>query len=335
MSKRMLRPGMLLMISMLVVAVWPAGISACTGSDDMPTKTKGSEAVQPDHGPNVTWLVCDEPRLLYVYLKLRKDTIRSDTRIVQALDDLRWFTHIILVVPSWQERPHATTHPLVRQALATCQERKISVIWGRCLWVAWWPKHARTPRPATGEFDAAHYVAAISTVKNEARAIGAVGTFLDSEPYGECAQKWSLKRKKLTDVDRRRIHEAMDAALNITGPVDVIYPSSSSPSWHFAWSMAELGTLRCDSKTYFAKAPRYKLPKIRPPSGYAHRVDLWGSAVGLGRPEDVYNGNAALTPSEVVALDRSIIRQRFPHCRGFWVWVPNSILPEVIRSWPR
>ena len=321
-------------VALLTVCMFVIAFPVCSAGDGTHSGKKEQDAQGPHRKGKAGWLTVKEPRFLHVLLKLRKDTVASDTRVVEALRKLRWFTHIILVIPSWQERPNATEHPLVQQALRICRERKIPVVWGRWLWVAWRSKQDKRPLTLDSEFDAAFYEAAILNVKREAKAIGAVATFLDAEPYGKCPQFSSLKRKKLIDKDRRRIRRAIEDAVSKAGPVDLIYPSSSSPSWHYAWSMADLGILRCDSKTYYTRAKRYELPKIRPPHGFTHRVDLWGSAVGLGRPEDVYHGNVTLTSPEVVALDLPRIRERFPNCRGFWVWVSHDILPEVIRSWP-
>ncbi len=318
---------------MIALAIW---LPTCRAQDTANTPPTSQASPNTNPTTNPSWLSVSEPRFLHVLLKLRDDTIENDRRVVEALRELRWFTHIILVTPSWQEKPNATTHPFVVQALAICKEKNIPVVWGRWLWVAWQPGH-HDRAPTTGaEYDTTHYAQAISVLKREAKAIGAVATFLDCEPYGKCPQMISLKRKKLSDDDRRKMLQAMKSAVTISGRVDMVYPTSSSDSpWHFAWPMAELGVLRCDAKTYYARSPYYKLPRILPPPGFTQRVDLWGSAVGLGRPQDIYNGNKTLTSSEVVALDLTKIRKRFPHCLGYWVWVSHDILPEVIRSWPK
>ncbi len=273
----------------------------------------------------------DGARMLYVLLKLRSGTAAADARIVDALSDLRWFTHVILVVPSWQEKPAAMRNPLVRRAVRTCRVRGIGVVWGRWLWVAWPGDQARLPNPQS-HFDAGYYSSAIRRVKREARSLGAVATFLDLEPYGKSVQKPTLKFRTLTDDERHRVQSAVSLATRRVGTVDLISPTSSMRASHFAWSLVGLGKLRCDSKTYYTRATSTRWPTVKPPNGVTHRVHFFGSNLAMGRPEDAVNGQAPLTAAEVKSLDLSKIRTRYPQCDGLWSWVSYDILPDVIRS---
>lgn len=297
--------------------------SAAAGSGSIPATRHGDPSI---------FQAKDDLRILYVLLRLRKDTIQDDTRIVNALRQADWFTHVFLIVMSWQERPDAPRNPIVQRALAICRERGIHVIWGRWLWVAWPSDKLEAPMPAAdSHFDPTYYATAIATLKAEARSLGAVGTFLDAEPYGHSAQKPTLKFRKLDDDDRRRIQTAVAKAVAHSGPVDFIYPTSSAHAFHYAWPLAGLGRLRCDSKTYYSKEPD-QVPKIRSPDGYEHRMDLWGCNVGLGRPQDQRKGGRRLTVKDVKSLDLSLIRKRYPHCKGVWVYADSSILVEVVEA---
>ena len=317
------------------------GAAACAGGDALaeqplvePWSAAAGSGSTPDtrHGDPSIFQAKDDLRILYMLLRLRKDTIQDDMRIVNALRQADWFTHVFLIVLSWQERPDAPRNPIVQRALTICRERGIKVIWGRWLWVAWPSDKLEAPMPvADSHFDSAYYATAIATLKAEARSLGAVGTFLDAEPYGHCAQKPTLKFKKLDDNDRQRIKRAVAGAVAHVGPVDFIYPTSSSRASHYAWPLAGLGRLRCDSKTYYSIGPD-QVPKIRSPDGYEHRMDLWGCNVGLGRPQDHMKGQRKLTIQDVKSLDLSLIRKDYPHCKGVWVYADTSILAKVVEA---
>lgn len=266
-------------------------------------------------------------RALYLLLKLRDDTADTDRAIVDALSSLTWFDHVILVVPSWQDKPDAANHPLVRRAIDTCKVRGIRVIWGRWLWQAW-PIADVSPR----HLDPIHYACAIARIKAEAALLGADGTHLDMEPYAGASEKDHL-RTPLTLEQQVQIRAAAMTAVEAAGPVDYIRPTSSNSPLHFCWSLLELGEHLCDSKTYYVKAPDYEVPKVSPPPWCKHLIDIWGCNVGLGRPEDVVAGQLKLTADDVKTLDLSAIRWMFPECKGIWVYADYDILAKVIRSW--
>jgi len=288
----------------------------------------------------------DSPlRILFVSPSLYDQKADRDADLIDALraPGLSWFTHVILKVPSWQEYPDAPDHLLIKHALNICRDRGIPVIWGRNLWVSW-PEFVDgtkfnfvPPIPdASSQYDPAYFAAALATVSAEARRIGAVGTFLDTEPYGDSVHKLSLKSAELTEALQSRIRSAVQIAVASAGRVDFVYPSSSGRATHFAWPLLELGQWRCDSKAYYTTAPDYQLPKINPPTCIEHRLDLWGCNVGLGRPEDVVGSQVKLTIADVMALDLSVIRQQHPDCRGIWVYIDADIFPDVIRrGWQR
>ncbi len=271
-------------------------------------------------------------RALYVFLRLREDSVGIDNRIVDALRNAGWFTHVILLTYSWQERPDAIRNPIVLRALATCRRMGLGVVWGRWLWVAWPEGVVRAPSELS-HLHPVYYATAIATVQSEARSIGAVGTFVDAEPYGHSAQK-ELKSAVFDDNDRLQINRAINQSLRYTGPVDLIYPVSSGRSTHYAWEMAGLGEIPCCSKTYYSHGVD-DLPPIHPPSPTSyvtHRIGLWGSYVGLGRDKDRINNNVFLTIAEVKGLDMDVVRATFPKCRGQWVFAGPDIV-EVLNNW--
>ncbi len=275
-----------------------------------------------------------DAKILHVLLKLRNNTAAEDARVVEALSELRWFTHIMLVVPSWQEKPNAIHHELVVKAIKTCRERGIGVIWGRWLWVAWPGSQRQLPNEQS-YLDSEFYATAIRTVKHEAKSIGTKWTMLDLEPYGKSVQKPTLKFHDHTPAELRKIQGVVMKATKKAGRVTLITPTSSMRSSHYAWSLLKLADYRCDSKTYYTRSSSRNRPVVRPAPGCDHRVDYFGSNVGLGRSQDVLKKQRLLTAAEVVAYDLKAIRLRYPECRGQWVWVSHDILPDVIRTWPK
>ncbi len=281
------------------------------------------------------WDERNDLRLLYVQLKLRENTIREDVEIGNALRYAKGIvTHVILVVPSWQERPNAANNPIVRRAMATCRAMHLGVFWGRWLWVGW-PSHEfeeLLPGPAS-HFDATYYAAAISTLRAEARLLGAVGTFLDAEPYGDSAQKPTLKFKHLTAEDRQAISAAVRDAVQYAGPVDLIYPASSNLSTHYSWPLEGLARFRCDAKPFYQRKSSGQIV-ARPPTGYEHKLHFWGSFVTTPASRQIGGATSTswtLTIDEAKALDLDIIRERFSECRGLWVY--SDQLVAVLREW--
>ena len=174
----------------------------------------------------------------------------------------------------------------------------------------------------------------IAALKSEARSLGAVGTFLDAEPYGDSAQKPTLKFAKLDDNDRLGIKRAIEQALRVTGQVSFIYPSTSSRASHYAWPIADLGVLDVDAKTYYLD-PDGKV-SVRPPSGNEHhRGDwLWGSFVTREREQVGDTGLWTLSIAKAKSFDMSRVRERFPNCQGrFFYLKDGDALARTLRAW--
>ncbi|MCH7886091.1 MAG: hypothetical protein IIC01_12700 [Planctomycetes bacterium] len=275
-------------------------------------------------------------RILYLPLKLRSDTVEQDNRVASALRYAGWFTDVIIVAPSWQRNPNAPRNPIVRRALRIARAKGIRVIWGRWLWVAWPSDKLDAPMPdAESHFDAAYYATAIATLKAEARSLGAVATFLDAEPYGISTQKPTLKFAHLDDNDLIRISRAIEQAVRYAGRVDMIYPTTSARSTHYAWPIADLGPLDVDAKTYYLDDPNGRVV-VRPPSGYEHhRGDwLWGSFVTRESEQVGATGPWTLSIAKAKRFDMSVVRKRFPKCKGrFFYLKDGDALVQTLRAW--
>ncbi len=280
------------------------------------------------------WESRNDLRLLYVELRLRENTIKEDLQIVKALRHAEGiFTHMIFVAPSWQERPDAALNPIVQEAFRVCRQHGLGAFWGRWLWVGWpnWELEDPLPGPDS-HLDATYYAAAISTLRAEARLLGAVGTFLDAEPNARAEQKPTLKNKRLAPEDRLAISTAIREAVKYAGQVDLLYPTSSNRASHYAWPLEGLARFRCDAKPYYQHKSSGKI-FANPPAGYEHKLDLWGSFVTPVSRQIGGTGSTSwtLTIDDAKALNLDIIRQRYPECRGFWVYTDELV--EVLREW--
>lgn len=238
------------------------------------------------------------------------------------------FTHVLLTTTSWQESPDALADPFIRHAINLCDDIALPIIWGRSLWIA---DPARVPGGTAAFVDAqdspAYYTAAIDVVKQEARLIGAVGTFLDIEPYGKNGpQKW-LKTATLTPGQRCVMRWAVRQAVQTVGPVTLLEPGSRESPDRYNWPLLDLASTWGHTKTYKAKPPDWQFPPIRPPPGVQFRLDLWG--MWVGSYDDVCK------PADVAAwlADFPVIRKRYPECQGLFIYIEAKDFAETLRNW--
>ena len=244
---------------------------------------------------------------------------------------VRAFTHAIVVVPSWQRMPYAFRNPIVRRVIAACRAKGIAVVWGRWLWVAWPSDRLDAPMPnSSSHHDASYYAAALATVRAEARFLGAVGSFLDAEPYGESTQKPTLKFSHLDDVERILIGLAVAEAVSAAGPVDWIYPTSSAKPTHYAWPISGLGRLFLDHKSYYTLKSDGDVV-AKPPPGYQHRLQLWGAFV-LPKRTEIRPGLWTLDIGDAKRLDPNVMRLKHKHCKGIWIY-PGGQTAQVLVAW--
>ncbi len=270
---------------------------------------------------------------VYLFLRLTDKAVDKDVAILRALLNVKpnAFTHAIVVVPSWQRMPYAFQNPIVRRIISTCRSKGIAVVWGRWLWVAWPSDKLEAPMPnANSHHDASYYATAIATVRAEARFLGAVGSFLDAEPYGDSTQKPTLKFVPIDDVERIMIGLAIKEAVAAAGPVDWIYPTSSASPTHYAWPIARLGRVRCDAKPYYTRESDGQVI-ANPPAGYQHRLQLWGAFVMPKRTE-IRPGLWTLGIGDAKRLDPNVMRQKHEHCKGIWIY-PGDQTAEVLAAW--
>lgn len=277
-------------------------------------------------------------RLLYCPFAMTSKSADSDTEKVKALyamllgpSHARWFTHIVIVVRSWQEVPDALAHDVIKRVLHLCEFFHFPVIWGRNLWVSWPSDKLEAPMPdMLSHFYPEHYAAAIANLKAEARSIGAVGTMLDAEPYGDSIQKSKLKDFALDVADLEQIQNAIRWATDVTGPVDIVCPYGSMKSNSYTWSMAGLGHIPWGYKMYYAHTADAKI-NANPPDGVKYEPGLFTSFVTKVSREVGHPSQMTLTPAEVRAIDMDAVRVRYPSIKGQGVY--TSDFAEVMKGW--
>ena len=281
----------------------------------------------------------EDLRLLYCPFTLTDKSLKSDMENIEALYALlmgqghtRWFTHLIVVVRSWQEVPYAIDGSVIKSVLNLCKFFNFPVIWGRNLWVSWPSDKLKAPMPDKWQYRyAAYYAAAIANLKAEARHLGAAGTFLDAEPYGDSVHKEILKNKPEI-LEHSRIRASIYEAVAGTGPVDIIYPYDSMNPKKYTWLMSGLGRIRWGAKMYYTRDPSKPI-NANPPDGVAYVPGLITSFAtkvsrAVGSPKQM-----TLTPAEVRAIDMNLARKRFPSIQGQGIYIPYAEFAEVVKAW--
>jgi len=170
-----------------------------------------------------------------------------------------------------------------------------------------------------------YYVAAIKNVQQEAKYIGAEGTYLDCEPYGMSEQKETLKKA----TTHTEVEIAISDAINVVGLVDYVSPTSSSNSERYVWYMGNLGDIRLDLKPYYVNTSTGKVVH-NPPGDFIYTMGGWGSFVT--NPSRNINPKAkTLTVEEAKAIDLEVVRLTHPNCWHHWVYIPYKEFADVVR----
>ena len=218
---------------------------------------------------------------------------------------------VLLKLPSWQEAPDALDHELVKKTIDICRAHDIDLYLGRNLWITWKVKSSYQQQ-LEDVYDPAYYTAYLSRIHAEAKAIGAVGTFVDCEPYGDTIFKPWFKPDGFTPGERLRVLEAIRAATQKVPPVDLAYPAGGMMPNHYSWATRYLGREFLHSKPY--RVRHVEDLRATPPPGMPLQLDWWGTWLGI---EQVPNG--PLTLAEFEALDWAAIKTVHPEVKGAWV----------------
>ncbi len=261
--------------------------------------------------------------LLYVGLSLLPQLKDSEYGWLEIYAEVGEFADgILLALPSWQEAPNALEHDLVQKTLHKCRVHGIDVYLGRDLWIRW---KARSPykQSKLDVFNPAYYAAYLSRIDAEARAIGAKGTFVECEPYGDTIFKPWFKQAGFDQSERQRVLKAVAEATAIAPPVTFAYPAGGRRPNHYSWPLRYLGDQFLHSKTFQVRDP--KRLRATPPSGHKLQLNWWGSWLkAADKP-----GSGPLTVGEFLSLDWPGIRTELPELQGVWIYVTGSDFKQV------
>jgi len=267
-----------------------------------------------------------------VSLTLRDEIAELEEDVLRALGEAsRAMDGILLVVPSYYEAPDASRHPLVQSIIQACDIYGLGVYWGRKLWVAW-PTLSGYQQRADDVYSAAYYATCLSRVHAEAESLGAVGTWIDCEPYGKSRYRdnW-FKRTGFASWQAERVQAAIEEALCVAPRVDLAYPAGSLNPNHFCYALRHLGEQFLQSKTY--KAVNAEALPVHPPAGVPLQLDWWGSWLTTS-PSAAPPGKRPLTVEEWCALDIDVAVAKYPELGsgGLWIYVAASERADVMRE---
>lgn len=250
--------------------------------------------------------------LLRIGLGLRNDTAELEGSWLHPFERAcSYIDGFVLQVPSHYECPGALEHWLVRAFVDICRAQGIPLYWGRHLWVMW-SEHSSRAQHLSDVYDPTYYAACLHGIAVEAEAVGAVGTVIDTEPYGDTIYKPWFKDDGLHSWEARQIEVAIKHALRMVRPVDFVSPASSLASNWYGWWLRYLGLKNFHPRSYCVrKAEDFR---ANPPDDMSLDLDCWGVLLGAaGNPHN------ALTVDEYAMLDFARIKELYPVCRCVWL----------------
>lgn len=268
-------------------------------------------------------------KLFYIAFPLRSDTVSYERGCLEALPGVaRALDGILLSIPSYHEAPEAPAHPHVQRALQLCREHGLEVYWGRHLWVSW-PERSSFVQQREDVFSAAYYATYLTRLDAEAKRLGVAGTFAYGEPHGKSIfrDQW-FKRTGFTNEERRRIQDAIKAAVRVAPRATMAYPAGGGSPEHFGYTLRLLGERFLFHKTY--RARNADSVKIRPPAGVQPQLHWWGSWLTMDSGAEP--GKGALTVDDWLRLDLAGNTRRYPELQegGLWIYVDASERKEVM-----
>jgi hypothetical protein len=167
--------------------------------------------------------------------------------------------------------------PMIPQCIDIAKRFNVKVIWSRSVW----PYYVNDDVRLSYFFDAEYYINEIRILRQEAKALGAEYTSLDTEVYGYSPmQQYWRNRFELTPQQERSLKSAVDTVISTAGQVDFIYPGGYVRGKHPANVLAGLGKIRIATDTYLQDDAR--LQSIR------YKYDIFGAYVNTVRSDGEY-----------------------------------------------
>lgn len=276
-------------------------------------------------------------RSLMLGLSLRNNTRETDKAAVMALDYCKGiFDNVVICVPSWQEAPLATCHPLVRCAIAMLAEVDIKVVWGRKAFVSW-PTLCDAGMLGLDFHDAFKWelwrelLNCLHTELEELREKhgNITGTFVNTEPDGWENPMAPLK-KTWNNAWRAPLHWSLDRGLREAGRGVARVSPVSGPE--FASVFGSLGNERDERQTYYTGPPFIAVPSHL-------QFEWWNTLVTpdgiLARGAHAEKPKGCSTPAEAMWFDDAVfarLREQIPGLRGQTIYAHPEDVPAVLKA---
>ncbi len=203
-----------------------------------------------------------------------------------------------------------------------CRANGIDLYLGRNPWITW-KKHSPHKQQRDDVYNPAYYTTYLSRIRAGARAIGAIGTFEDCEPYGDTIYKPWFKKDGSKNEERARVLRAIRYATAKVPPIDFAYPAGGIQPNHYSWPMRYLGKEFLHSKPFKVRK-REKL-RAAPPPGMPLQLDWWGTWLGVEQ-----TAGGPLTVEEFLALDWPVIKTAHPELKGAWLFVRSEQRRQIL-----
>lgn len=281
-------------------------------------------------------------RSLMLSLALRENTRDLDEAAVMALKHCKGvFDNVVICVPSWQEVPSASDHPLVRFAIATLADMGVNVVWGRKAFITWNSHDGmRLSDHALGmrfhdAFKWEFWYELLRCIHDEREDLcdnfisNVVGTFINTEPDGPDNPMLALKK----DWQSKWWLPLFDAAYvgkMEAGKVATRVSPCSRPE--FASALTCIGKERDERKTYYTKPPFDKLPDNQ-------QFEWWNTLVSpdgkMARGSHVNDPLDCSTPAEAMQFDDAVyerLRESIPGLRGHTIYAHITDVPRVLEQ---
>lgn len=218
---------------------------------------------------------------------------------------------VLLSFFSWREYPDLLADDLARRFIDECHLHRIPIFLTRRLWITW--PHIVGDQQPLDLYDPAYYAAALHRLAVEVDHIGAAGTAIDAEPYGDglyAGDANSFRHVGFTSSQRALISEIIAHVA-----VDGIRPTFARPGGglgpeHHGWIMGLLG------EAYMFDGPTYKRQNLegfdpQPPLDHKLNLEVWGSWL-KPEPGDNPPGERPVNPKEFLKMNWKYIGVAYP-----------------------
>lgn len=275
--------------SLTLVATIPLFSSAKDNQDHTNRVEEKSSSVETPEAPMIIWW----------------GGLWGDYETLQSAVSSRIFSHVMLAGLHEFDRPDYFTHDNFKKALKLCKEKKVKIIWTRCLYPGYHLSNFRLE----DVFDSQYYIQRIREIREEAKQMGVDLVAFDAEPYANCPVK-ALKKDKLSEDEFRQITDAIDTAIGIVGQVNFVMPAKSPLPRYLYNATSSLGKFVIAEHTYYDIPAKIK--DVRRP------YDIFGAYVKIVKENKKNPKQPYFTPQEI--LQR---QELWSHKKGLFIY-PGS-----------